>query len=141
MKDLFNPPNLTPKLCEAVRRKILKASQKIASEYGLVVKSNKMSDLNLHYGFNMDIRIAIPASDGTAYDPEKVFFELLAGNYGLNKSDFGREFSTGKEKFKITGINPRRPRYPISVERIPDGHNFKFEPENLLILLNTSSKN
>ena len=53
----------------------------------------------------------------------------------MSAADFGREFSTGRERFRIVGIDPRRPRYPVSVERMPDRKGFKFTAENVALLL------
>lgn len=44
-------------------------------------------------------------------------FALLAEQYGLEATEFEREFIAGGERFRITGIDPRRPNilYPSSV--------------------------
>jgi hypothetical protein len=73
--------------------------------------------------------------DGSLYEPERVTFELMAEMFGLKPDDFGRVFVTGGETFRITGINPNRPRYPISAERIPDRRGFKFAAENVALYL------
>ncbi|KAB2944470.1 MAG: hypothetical protein F9K19_26585, partial [Rhizobiaceae bacterium] len=38
------------------------------------------------------------------------------------------------------GIDPKRPRYPISAERIPDRRGFKFAAEQVAMILHTQSK-
>lgn len=53
----------------------------------------------------------------------------------MSAADYGRQFSTGRELFKITGIDPRRPKYPVSAERIPDGQGFKFTSDQVALLL------
>ena len=67
-------------------------------------------------------------------------FAYLAEQYGLAASDFGREFTTGSERFRITGIDPRRPKYPISAERIPDRRGFMFTAENVAMLLKAQAE-
>jgi hypothetical protein len=67
-------------------------------------------------------------------------FALLVEQYGLEAGDFGREFITGGERFRITGIDPRRPKYPISVERMPDRRSFKFTADNVTMLLKAQAK-
>lgn len=91
--------------------------------------------MNLRWGFDAAFRVSIPMADGTALDPERLRFEALAEAFGLSPTDFGRQFSTGREHFRITGIDPRRPKYPVSAERIPDGQGFKFTIEQVAILL------
>lgn len=81
------------------------------------------------------LRVSIPTFDGTAFNLENDRFEFLAEHYRLAPSNFGREFRTGSERFRITGIDPKRLRYPISAERIPDRRGFKFAAENVAMLL------
>ena len=54
--------------------------------------------------------------DGTALDPERLRFESLAEAFGLSPADYLRQFSTGRELFRITGIYPRCPKYPVLAE-------------------------
>ena len=78
--------------------------------------------------------------DGSALDPDRLRFEALAEAFGLSPTDYGRQFSTGREQFRITGIDPRRPKYPVSAERIPDGQGFKFTAEQVSLLLQHGMK-
>lgn len=91
--------------------------------------------LDTGFAFEPVFRVSVPGSDGTAFNLEKDRFEFLAEHYGLQPSDFGREFRTGSERFRITGIDPKRTRYPISAERIPDRRGFKFTAEQVTMLL------
>jgi hypothetical protein len=127
--------NLTPELCQKLQKEMLEACQKVADAHGLSVVDGGMQDMNLRTGFEFEVRIGIPLSDGSIYEPNKAMFEVMAENYALNPDDFGREFSTGNETFRITGIEPRRPKYPIKAERLPDRQGFKFSAENVAMFL------
>ncbi|WP_245452042.1 hypothetical protein [Mesorhizobium waimense] len=116
---------------------MLEACQKIAADHGLAIESAGWRSLDSGFAFEPVFSVSIPASDGTAFNLEKDMFEILAERYGLAPSDFGREFSAGSERFRITGIDPKRPRYPISAERVPDRRGFKFTAENVAMLLQT----
>ncbi|ESY98110.1 hypothetical protein [Mesorhizobium sp. L48C026A00] len=131
---------LIPAACEEVQSRMLEACQKIAADHGLVIESAGWRGLDSGFAFEPVFRVSVPASDGTAFNLEKDMFEFLAARYGLAPSDLGREFSTGSERFRITGIDPKRPRYPISAERIPDRRGFKFTAENVAMLLLAQSK-
>ena len=37
--------------------------------------------------------------------------------------------------FRIVAINPNRPKYPISVERVSDGRGFKFPAEDVVLYI------
>lgn len=126
---------LTPTACETIQSRMLEACQKVAADHGLVVESAGWRGMETGFAFEPVFRVSIPASDGTAFNLDKDRFEFLAEHYGLQPSDFGREFRTGSERFRITGIDPKRPRYPISAERIPDRRGFKFTAENVAMFL------
>ena len=126
---------LTPATCEEIQTRMLDACRKVAADHGLVVESAGWHGMDAGFAFEPVFRVSIPSSDGTAFNLEKDRFEFLAEHYGLQPSDFGREFRTGSERFRITGIDPKRPRYPISAERIPDRRGFKFTAENVVLFL------
>ncbi len=128
---------LTPAACEEIQTYMLEACQKVAADHGLVVESAGWRGMDTGFAFEPVFRVSIPATDGTAFNLEQDRFEFLAEHYGLQPSDFGREFRTGSERFRITGIDPKRPRYPISAERIPDRRGFKFTAEQVAMILHT----
>ncbi len=129
------PRNLTPVLCQRLQAEMLKACEAVAARHGLVVEARDITGVNLRWGFDATFRVSIPLPDGSVLDPERLRFEALAGAFGLSPADYGRQFSTGREQFRITGIDPRRPKYPVSAERVPDGQGFKFTAEQVVMLL------
>jgi hypothetical protein len=135
-----NVTRLTPVACEEIQSRMLEACQKVAANHGLVVESAGWRGMETGFAFEPVFRVSIPAPDGTAFNLEKDMFAYLAEQYGLAASDFGREFTTGSERFRITGIDPRRPKYPISAERIPDRRGFMFTAENVAMLLKAQAE-
>jgi len=133
------PRNLTPPLCKQLARDLLVACRKVAESHGLSVEGGDLSDIDLRHGFDIHFRVGIPMPDGSLFSHDKALFEVLAPSFGLEPSDFGRTFRTGGEMFRITAINPNRPKYPISAERLADGRGFKFTAENVAAYLNTPS--
>ena len=69
--------------------------------------------------------------------PLKLYKEMCSPCWPNN---FEREFITGGQRVRITGIDPRRPKYPLPVERIPDRRSFKFTADNVAMLLKTRVK-
>ena len=100
------PRNLTPPLCEKLRRDMTQACLKVA--------------------------------DGAIYSPDKALFEVLAPHFGLEPSDYGRTFKSRGDLYRIVAINPNRPKYPISTERVSDGRGFKMPAENVVMYLQNS---
>jgi hypothetical protein len=129
------PRNLTPVLCQRVHLDMLKACQDVASRHGLAVEAQDITSMDLRWGFDAAFRVSVPLPDGTALDPKRLRFEALADAFGLSATDYGRQFSTARETFRIVGIDPRRPKYPVSAERISDGQGFKFTSDQVALLL------
>jgi hypothetical protein len=96
--------------------------------------------MDLRWNFEFGVRVSIPLPDGSTLDPDRILFQALAEEFGLSPDDFAREFSTGRERFRVVVIDPRRPKYPISATRIPDGKGYKFTAENVALLLQAAMK-
>ena len=133
------PRNLNPALCKQLSQDLLTACRKVAESHGLTVEGGELSDIDLRHGFDIQFRVGIPMPDGSLFSHDKALFEVLAPSFGLDPSDYGRTFTVSGEIFRITAINPNRPKYPISAERLADGRGFKFSAENVAAYLNASS--
>lgn len=132
------PRNLTPELCDRLRRDMMKACLTVAETHGLTVEGGDLADIDLRHSFAISFRVGIPQEDGAIYSPDKVMFEVLAPHFGLEPSDYGRTFRSKDELFRIVAINPNRPKYPVSAERVSDGRGFKFPAENVAMYLQHS---
>lgn len=134
------PRNLTPELCDRLRRDMMKACLNVAEAHGLTVEDGDLSDIDLRHGFDISFRVGIPMQDGAIYSPDKAMFEALAPSFGLEPSDYGRTFRMRGDLFRIVAINPNRPKYPISAERVADGRGFKMPVENVVMYLQSSGE-
>jgi len=105
----------------------------------LTVEGGELSDIDLRHGFDISFRVGIPMADGAIYSPDKAMFEVLAPHFGLEPSDYGRTFRSRDELYRIVAINPNRPKYPISAERVSDGRGFKFPADNVVMYLQNSN--
>lgn len=132
------PRNLTPELCERLRRDMMKACLTVAETHGLTVEGGELSDIDLRHSFKIGFHVGIPMADGAIYSPDKAMFEVLAPHFGLEPSDYGRTFRSGGDLHQIVGINPNRPKYPISTERVSDGRRFKMPAENVVMYLQSA---
>ena len=134
------PRHLTPALCNLLHRDLLAVCQKVARSHGLTAEGGEMADIDLRHGFDIQFRIGIPMPDGSLFSAERELFEVLAGHFGLRPSDYGRTFRSNGELFRLKSINPNRPKYPISAERVADGRGFKFSPDNVIAHLEVADK-
>ena len=131
--------SLTPVLCNQLQDQMVKACEEIAERHGLVVRTTHPDNSRTGLNFEFGIRVDLPLSDGTLYDPEKAMFEALAPQYGLQPEDHGRIFSCNHQLYRISGIEPRRPKYPVSAVRISDQASFKFSAEHIIRHLSQDS--
>ena len=115
------------------------ACLKVAQTHGLTVEGGELSDIDLRHSFNISFRVGIPMADGAIYSPDNALFEVLAPQFGLEPSDHGRTFRSRDDLFRIVAINPNRPKYPISVERVADGRGFKFPADDVAMYLKKSN--
>lgn len=91
---------------------------------------------NLGYGFTVDFgggsfddnsfkpKVTI-VIDGADLDRDE--FEHYASLFRLSADDFGKEFSNGGRKFRLVGLKPNRPKWPVVGECIADGKRYKFK--------------
>ena len=112
------PRNLTPALCDRLRRDLLAACRGVAETHGLTVEGGELSDIDLRHGFSIGFASASrwPMARSS---PDKALFEALASSFGLQPTDYGRTFRTQGEAFRITAINPNRPKYPSAQNASP----------------------
>lgn len=64
-------------------------------------------------------------------DLDKKEFERNAHLFGLKPEHYGKQITYGGSTFVLVGLNPGRPRFPVSVERVPDGKKFKLTESSL----------
>lgn len=140
MPDTTPPRNLTPGLRQRIEAEMLEACAAVAARHGLTAEGLGIKSMNLRWNFEFGVRVSIPLADGTTLQPERLLFEVMAPEYGLQPQDFGREFWSGGHRFRIAGIEPRRPKYPVSATRLPDGARYKFPAEKVVTLLQFSMK-
>jgi len=132
--------NLTPAACEQVLDLMLAACAKIAAEHGLVIEGSKWRPQTSGLAFETGFRVSVPGREGEERKREKEIFALAAEHIGLKATDFEREFTLRGERFRVTGIDPRRPKYPISAERISDRQACKFPLDEVVKLLKEQAK-
>ncbi len=62
----------------------------------------------------------------TAIERARNEFALYAGMYGLSKEDFGKTFLFNGKPYKLTGLNPSAPKYPIEGKSMSTGKPYRF---------------
>lgn len=108
---------------QAVEELIIKRLRDLEEELGIKFEfrggkfTNKSADLKLS--------LTLINEDGIAETEEVSNWKNLCTRWGFEVDDLGKEFTLQGKTYKITGLKPRRHRYPISADRL-DGKGFKF---------------
>lgn len=112
----------------AVRETTLAAINAALAPFGIVATPGRSTYTN---GATGALKSEIQLIDA---EPERDNFARCADLVGLKPEDYGREFEYIGERYRLSGINLNRPKFPISAARCTDGKGFKF-PERLVARL------
>jgi hypothetical protein len=108
------------KSLDLMREEIQTALNKIAEKHGLEkLEMKSISYESDRSGFTTKIEAK---TTGAA----KKEFEKYASIVGLNPADFGKEFKSQGNRFKIEGINLRASKFPIICTNIDNKKGYKF---------------
>jgi hypothetical protein len=99
------------------------ALQEVANKYGLTLTQKGGT-----YSPNASTVKFVFAVAGA----DKSDFESYAHLYGLNAEDHGAEFKMSGKTFRITGINPRAPKFAILIEDVKTGKGYKCPTDSVL---------
>ena len=58
------PRNLTPELCDRLRRDMMRACLTVAETHGLTVEGGDLADIDLRHSFEISFRVGIPQENG-----------------------------------------------------------------------------
>lgn len=108
--------------CRLIQKELEAAAITIAAKHGFTIGNQSAS-------YNSDgakLKIEFKGKDS-----EKNDWERYAEMIGMRKDDLGKTFVQNGHTFKICGIMPSRPKFPVIAERQPDGKKFKFTVDGL----------
>lgn len=107
----------------------LAALEQVATEHNVSIKqgAGRFGETAATVKFEIsDISVS-----GEVLSREAQDFKRLAPQFGLSPEDIGGTFIAGGEQFRITGLKTRRPKNPISADRVKDGRGFKFPADRV----------
>ena len=125
---------MTPSICRQLNEEIREALAGIADKHGLTVTVNGgRRDPEVAYIPNL--KFSIVSDGGIPAD-----FKLQASKYGLTEDDYGKKVLLDNGNMAIiTGINSRRPKYPISVSEEGSNRKFKMTASQVCLMLGKPS--
>ena len=109
-------------VCRLLAPKIIAELDKLAKKIGVKFESHggNYSD----FEWIMKLRVSLSGEAGE--EAARVQWKTNCGLFNLKPADFGKTvtYGRGKTKYKVVGLQLSRSKYPVKVERWPDGKIF-----------------
>lgn len=118
----FNKINL-----EDIRADVNAALKTVGDKYGMAFSIAGIR-------FSQDTfttKLTCVITNGQPVDVDKALFEKHCHVYGLQPTDFGRQFKFGPSVYKICGLKLGGRRFTIIATSITSGKRFKFNHNNV----------
>lgn len=116
-----------------VNERILDLLEPLGEELGLKFQINGARFST--EGATFKLEVATLSESGEANTAERSDFQSMAVLYGLQPSDLDQEFELNGNRYRISGLRPKRRRFPIAACRIPDGKTFIFPARTVVFQL------
>jgi hypothetical protein len=114
------------KLLRSFNADALEALKAVAAKHGVSIEQKNGSFARDGSNATVKFELATVGSDGQAQTKAAQSFKQNAALFGIDPEALGTTFTHNGTEFRVTGLVCRRPKYPISAERVSDGRAFKF---------------
>ena len=122
---------LTKDKVKAIRSEMKAALQEVAERHGVKIVATSCSYSEI--GMNVPFKVESPTVvSGVEVDTEMAMFLARCGEYGLSRSDLGREVQINGTGYVLSGLKPQNVKYPILAMRSWDGRAFKFTARDVV---------
>lgn len=108
------------------------ALEPIAEKYGLVLDRKGSTYHRDALPVMLQFMIKDVDEDGNVLTAEAKAFQKYAVMFGLKAEDLGREFMFRGETFRVVGLRPKSPKFPVLAENVRTGKTFKFREADVL---------
>jgi hypothetical protein len=116
--ERFDKPTL-----RSLRPELETALADVCAKHGITARIGNASFTELECKFQLILELE--GVDEAKSTSRQADFERYATLYGLEPTDFGKNFLVNGVLYSITGISPNRPKFPVDGVR-HDGRKFKF---------------
>lgn len=118
------------RLINAEAAEALKA---VAEKFGITLTTKGGRYSNAETGeIRFEIAVHKETEDGIVLDRKAIDFQRHAHLFGFEASDLHREFQDRGETYRIVGLAPKSPKFPVLAEQVRSGKTFKF-PEQIVL--------
>jgi hypothetical protein len=109
--------------CKNLRESLNRALELFAKSRGLEIKATNASYADHQVTFKLVCTL-------DSVDPDKIEFDRVCGLYHLKPEQYGKTITFNRKDYRLIGIVPRRPKYPVLAER--DGKRYKLPGRALM---------
>lgn len=118
-------PQLDKQLVLAMTSELEAAARQIAEKHGIQVRVTPPSRFYSDR-FKPNVEFLAVAAGDTVDDPAAADYLRLHQRYGLNREWLGQTFKDERGRtFRVDGLNPKAPRYPVIVTCLETGSKHK----------------
>jgi hypothetical protein len=116
---------MTKQFVQQLAREAEEALKAVAEKHGLTVR---------YAGGKYDPTAGTftPKVEFANADSGQKKFEQFARGFGFTPEDYDAEFTTTNGTYRLVGLNPRAPKYPVLARNVRDGKTYKM-PERIVL--------
>lgn len=112
---------ITRELLEMFRQDFAETVKELEEKYQLEIELGKITYGSDSFKASLGVHERVIGKS-----TRQVEFEKLASRYDLKAEQFGQEIEIDGCRYCICGIEPKRRKYPILLERLSDGQQMVF---------------
>ena len=120
---------------EQIKIEIMQAFNAISKKHDVTLSMGVIT----YTPYNFTAKLTAKTGNGEDFD--RLNFNRNCNRLGFDESDFGKEFYHAGAMYKITGINTRASKMPMSYENTITGQKYKASPTWLKRVLNIANRN
>ena len=115
---------ITGPFLRAAREEMEAELKDFGEKYGLTISIGTARYTKGNAAFKL--QLVTTCSDGTVNTQEAENFKLNAHQFGLKPEHLNAEITYLGRKYKLVGLAPNSIKFPLIVERIPDGKGYRM---------------
>lgn len=110
-------------LLRTLRAPIEEALKKIGEDHGIALHLGSASFTSYEFTFKLKGEVLDTGEGKTVAESD---WAIHAPMMGIDVDKLGKQFTHKGSTFRITGVKPNRPKYPIQAININTGNPYKF---------------
>ena len=142
---------ITRQSVSAINAEIKLAVTEILAAHGLALDLSKVSYSSTSAKFTITALVPEVNDAGVNLNTPEAHYWTTCGSIELEIANIDFEgsaadllgvvFKHNGDEFRFVGFSSRRPKFPVTAERVSDGHKFKFSGTTLRTIISAATNN